>query len=353
MELAEEQGRPITDRLGLASGVRVGAVFEDENIYQEDARLLGVQNQGSLLPPPRRTIETFADSHFQFRPNDSFPAIQGFVAERNAQGALSFPSVLLIQPRNTFDTIFNVSVAPMVHIGNIKLTIMPGLQYTVRRDTLSPVNMNQNLFRQFLYLSTSSIANWLSFSGDVIREAGPFTDQNLHSRDFSGTIDFRVGRPWGKTAFLTGYSGRDLLFGPAVYEYYQTVSYAGLERSFGSRIRATAVAEFLRSWRVEGNRYAIAQTLRPRFGVDALIKDHWSLTASGAWSSGRSFHAYDNISTNVLVTYTRERNTERSISPETAMSYPLRFSFGLVQQTFYDFPGNGRTQVIPEAQVTF
>lgn len=78
-----------------------------------------------------------------------------------------------------------------------------------------------------------------------------------------------------------------------------------------------------------------------------------SLTASGAWSSGRSFHAYDNISTNVLVTYTRERNTERSISPETAISYPLRFSFGLVQQTFYDFPGNGRTQVIPEAQVTF
>lgn len=353
MELAEEQGRPITDRLGLGSGVRVGAVFEDENIYQEDARLLGVQNQGSLLPPPRRTIETFADSRFQFRPNDSFPVIQGFVAERNAQGALSFPSVLLIQPRNTFDTIFNFSVAPMVRVGSIKVTIMPGLQYTVRRDTLSPFNMNQNLFRQFLYLSTSSIANWLSFSGNVIREAGPFTEQTLRSRDFSGTIDFRVGRPWGKTAFLTGYSGRDLLFEPAVYEYYQTVSYAGLERAFGSHIRATAAAEFLRSWRVEGSQYAIAQTLRPRFGLDAQFKDHWSLSATGAWSSGRGFHAYDNVSTSVLVTYTRERNSERSITRETAISYPLRFSVGLVQQTFYDFPGNGRTQVIPEAQVTF
>ena len=93
------------------------------------------------------------------------------------KGAISFPSVLLIQPRNTFDTIFNISVAPMVHIGNIKVSIMPGIQYTVRRDTLSPFNMNQNLFRQFLYLSTSSIANWLSFSGNVIREAGPFTEQ--------------------------------------------------------------------------------------------------------------------------------------------------------------------------------
>ncbi len=71
--------------------------------------------------------------------------------------------------------------------------------------------------------------------------------------DFSGAIDFRVGRPWGKTALLTGYSGRDLLFRPAVYEYYQTIAYAGLEHKFGSRIRASAVSEFLRSWRVEDN----------------------------------------------------------------------------------------------------
>ena len=69
MELAEDEGRPITDRLGMGADVRVNAVFEDENIYQEDARLLGVQNSGTLLPPPRRTIETFVDSRFQFRPD--------------------------------------------------------------------------------------------------------------------------------------------------------------------------------------------------------------------------------------------------------------------------------------------
>ncbi|MGA8342687.1 MAG: tetratricopeptide repeat protein [Candidatus Sulfotelmatobacter sp.] len=353
MELAQEQGRPITGRLGLGSDVRVGGVFEDENIYQEDARLLGVQNNGALLPPPRRTIETFADSRFQYRPN-SLPPIEGFVAERNAQGALSFPSQLLIQNRNTFDTIFNISVAPAVRLGNVKLNVMPGIQYTVRRDTLSPVPMNQNLFRQFLYLASSPIANWFSFSGNLIREAGPFTEENLHSRDFSGAIDFRVGRPWGKNALLTGYSGRDLLFGPTVYEYYQTVSYAGLQREFGSRIHATAVAEFLRSWRVEGNQYALAQTLRPRFGIDAEFNEHWTLSASGAWSSGRNLHAYDNVASSVLLSYTRERNWDRSITSETAMGYPLRFSFGLVQQTFYDFPGHGgRTQVIPEAQFTF
>ncbi|HEY3974150.1 MAG TPA: tetratricopeptide repeat protein [Candidatus Sulfotelmatobacter sp.] len=350
MELAEQQGHPIIDRLGMSSGVRVGPIFEDENIYQMDARLRGVQNQGALLPPPRRSVETYADSHFQFRANSLLP-IEGFVGERNAQGSLSFPSQLLIQDRNTFDTIFNVSVVPVVRLGGIKLSINPGLQYTVRRDTVSPVPMNQNLFRQFLYVATSPIYNWFSVSGSLIREAGPFTDQLLHSRDEDADIDFRVGRPWGRTALLTGYNARDLLFGPSVHEYYQTVTYGGLEHAFGSRFRASAVAEFLRAWRVEGRDYAIAQTLRPRFGFDAKLNPHWTLTASGAWSSGRSFHAYDNVAANFVATYTRDRSWGRG--SETAAAYPMRFSFGLGEQTFYDFPGHAHTQVVPVAQVTF
>jgi hypothetical protein len=102
-------------------------------------------------------------------------------------------------------------VAPTVQLGNVKLNIMPGLQYTVRRDTLAPAAMDQNLFRQFLYVASSPIGNWLSLSGNLIREAGPFTDQNLHSRQLSGALDFRVGRPWGKTALLTGYNARPAL----------------------------------------------------------------------------------------------------------------------------------------------
>ena len=351
MELAEEEGRPIADHLGMGSGVRVGAVFEDENIYQMDARLLGAT--GALLPPPRRTIETFADSRFLFRPN-SFAPIQGFVAERNAEGSVSFPSELLIQDRNTFDTIFNISVAPVVQLGSVKLSITPGLQYTIRRDTLAPMAMDQDLFRQYLYVASSSIDNWLSFSGNLIREAGPFTDQTLHSRDLSGALDFRLGRPWGKTALLTGYSARDLLFGPAVNQYYQTISYAGLEHRFGPRLHVSAVAEFLRAWRVDGDLSAIAQTLRPRFGVEARLNQHWLLSASGAWSSGRSFHAYDNVTTSTLISYTRERGWGRSTDSETAaLAHPLRFSFGLEQQSFYAFPGSGRTQVVPAAQFSF
>ena len=360
MELAQEEGHPVANRMGMSSDVRVNPLFEDDNIYQLDARLLGVQHNGSLLPPPRRSIESFANSRFEFHP-DSLPSIQGFVAERNARGNLSFPSQLLIQDRDTYDTIFNFSVAPLVQLGDVKLTIMPGLQFTVRRDTLSPAFINQNLFRQFVYVSTSSIGDWFSFSGNLIREAGPFTQMDLHSRDFSGAIDFRVGRPWGKTALLTGYNGRNLLFSPAqsndypaYTEYYQTISYAGLEHQFGSGLRVTGLAEFLRAWRIEDLTYAIAQTLRPRFAVDAKVRDHWSLSASGAWSSGRSFHAYDNVTTNFTLTYTRDRSWGKTASPETATAaYPLTVSFGLGQQSFYNFYGHERTQVVPVAQVNF
>ena len=130
-----------------------------------------------------------------------FPLISGFVGERNAHGTISIPSQLLIQKRNTLDTIFNFGVNPALRLGSIRFTITPGLQFTLRRDTLDAFNMNQNLLRQFLYVASSPIGNWLSFSGNVIREAGPFTEQNLHSRDFSGAIDFRLGRPGVRPLF--------------------------------------------------------------------------------------------------------------------------------------------------------
>ncbi len=347
MNLSGSEGRQITERLGMSSDFHVAPIFEDDNIYQMDARLFGVEHQPSLLPPPRRSIETWADSRFQYNLG-SFPAITGFVGERNSQGSISIPSQLLIQNRNTFDTIFNASITPMLRVGNVRFSIAPGLQYTIRRDTLAPVEMNQDLFRQFVYVASSPIGNWLSFSGNAIREAGPFTNQDLHSRDLSAAIDFRVAPPWSRTTLLTGYSARDLQFGPSIHEYYDTTSYAGLERKFGSRWTASGVAEYLRAWRVEGFQWTIAQTLRPRFAVDATLSDHWSLSANGAWSSGRSFHDYDSVTSGFLVSYVRARQLQRVDGPETAsVSYPIRISFGLGQQTFYDFPGHSHTSVVP------
>ena len=351
-ELAEEEGRQVNGNIGIGSHFHVAPIFEDENIYQLDARLRFFQNGGILLPPPRHSVETFADARYSLH-FGSFPVVSGFVGERNAYGTISIPSQLLIEKRNTFDTIFNFGINPTLRLGNIRFTLTPGLQFTLRRDTLDPFDMNQNLFRQFLYVASSPIGNWLSFSGDVIREAGPFTQQNLHSRDFSGEINFRVGRPWGKTAFVTGYNARDLLFGPSVHEYYTTSTYAGVERRFGNNFTVSAAGEYLRAWRVEGQQFAIAQTLRPRGGVDARINQRWSVSANGAWSRGEAFHSYDSVDAGFLVSYVHETRAVRRDGVESAsVSYPMRFSFGVQQQTFYDFPGHSHVSIVPVVKFT-
>ncbi|HYL12681.1 MAG TPA: tetratricopeptide repeat protein [Terriglobales bacterium] len=351
-ELANQEGMQIHENLGVASAISLAPIFEDENIYQMDARLRGVQNSPSLLPLPRRSVETRADAQFRLHLG-SFPTINGLFGERNARGTLSFPNELLIEDRNTYDTIFNLGVTPVLRVGNVNFTFTPGLQFTLRRDTRSPLQMNQDLFRQYLYVSSSPIGNWLSFNGDVIREAGPFLRQTLHSRDFSGGLNFIVGRPWGKTAFLTGYAARDLLFRPSIHEYYEASTYGGIQHKFGTKITASALAQYLRAWRVEGSNFAIAQTLRPGFAVEVRPNERWTISASGYWSQGKAFHAYDNVMNSLLISYMKPwRGSLNDGTGSVPVSYPLRFSIGLQQQTFYDFPGHRRTEIVPVVQLT-
>jgi tetratricopeptide (TPR) repeat protein len=353
LDLAGEQGRPITNNLSLGSQAWMRPIFEDENIYQMDARFRNLTTSSPFLPLPRKSVETWADADFHLRLGNGIPLINGFVAERNARGTLSFPSEVLIQRRNTYDTIFNFAVTPVVHLGDIKLTFNPGLQYTIRRDTLSPAQMNQDLFRQYVYLSTSSIANWISLNGYLIREAGPYTDQNLHSRDFSGAVNFIVGRPWGKTALITGYGGRDLLYRPSIHEYFESDSYVGVQQKFGSRIVASAVAEYIKAWRVEGNAWTYAEMLRPGFSLSFKPNERWSIDATGTWSQGMGFHAYDNFNNGILLSYMHPmRGSVNDGTENLPVSYPLRFSVGVEQQTFYDFPGHSRVSIVPVLKLT-
>ena len=192
-----------------------------------------------------------------------FPSISGLVEERNARGTISIPSQLLIQSHNTYDTIVNGAINPMLHWGDHTIAFSPGLQFTVRRDKDSPVQLNQNLFRQFLYVYSSPFWNWLSFTGDAIHESGPFTEQNLSSRDNSASLNFVVGRPWDKIALITGYQARDVQFHPVISEYYTTSVYAGVRRKFGENLEVSAFAEYLRSWRVQDAFWANAEALRP------------------------------------------------------------------------------------------
>ena len=349
---ADQEGRQIlNDRLSIVPDISFAPVLEDINVYTLDAKILGVTTP-SLLPPPRQSYQSLAESHYRV-PLGNFPAITGFVGESMTAGQLLFPSIGLVQDRNTYDTILNGGISPVLHLGSNSITFDGGLQFTVRRDTLSPTYMNQNLFRQFLYLSTSSFFNWVSVTGSAVHETGPFTEQNLHSRDDSANIEFTVGRPWGNTSLITGYSARDLLFRPLIEEYFNTSSYVGLQHHFGRRLTAALLAEDLRSWRVLNLQYATAQALLPGGRFDFRANPRWSVEGSFILSRGEGYHAYDNAQSEFTVSYVRPlHGSVKDGMGDVPVSYPMRFSFGVQQQTFYDFPGSGRTTVLPIVRFT-
>lgn len=350
-DLAESEGRHITDNVGMVSNISLSPIFEDINIYQIDARLFGTG--ASTLPPPRSSYESLGIARFKTRPS-GFPAITGFVEERNARGRVSIPSTLFIQDRNTYDTSFNAAINPVFHLGSSTVTLTPGLQFTLRRDTLAPTAMNQNLFRQFLYVGTGSFWNWISFRGQGIHETGPFTNQDLHSRDLSGQLEFTVGRPWGRTSLLSGYAVRDILFRPAIREYYTTNAYVGIQRRFGSSLTAAVMGSYLRSWRVQDNLFAMAQAIRPAVRISYQPNSRWSVQGSFMLSRGEGFHAYDNVQNEITVSYVKGiRGALNDGNMSTSVSYPLRFSVGLQQQTFYNFTGSGSTSmVLPIVRLT-
>ncbi|MBZ5532921.1 MAG: tetratricopeptide repeat protein [Acidobacteriia bacterium] len=350
-ELAGEEGRQINKTLSLLAQASLEPVLEDINIYTLDAKLLGVTD-AALLPPPRHSYQDLGAVHYRLHFH-GLPTITGFAGEGMTTGRLSLPSVSLIQDRNTYDTMLNGGVTPVVHFGSNSVAFNPGVQFTLRRDTISPLALNQNLFRQFLYFSTNSFFNWISVHGSAIHESGPFKQQNLHSRDLAASVEFVVGRPWGKTALITGYSARDLLFRPAIREYFTTSTYIGLQRKFGKQLTVTMLGEYARSWRVQDAQFAIAQAVLPSAKIEYKAGTHWTVQGQFTFSRGEGFHAYDNARSQFLVSYVRP--VTRSLDDgngDLRVSYPAKFSFGIQQQTFYNFGGQGRNVFLPVVRVT-
>ena len=351
-DLAGVEGRQINDKVSVLSEAMFTPLFEDVNIYQLDARLRHINNP-ALLPPPRHSFESRADARYRIH-LEGLPVISGLLEERNARGQISFPSELLIENRNTYDTIFNGGINPIVRLGSGSIAFNPGIQFTLRRDTEAPSEMNQNLFRQFLYVSTSSFLNWISVRGDLIHESGPFTQRTLSSRDVSGQVEFTVGRPWGKNALVTGYAARDLQFDPFPREYYTTSAYVGWQRKFGQKLTIRAMAEDLRSWRVEGRAFAIAQSIRPFGQFSYRPNNRWSVEGSFVYSRGQGFHLYDNVQSEFLISYVKPvRHTLNDVDGSVPVRYPFKFSFGVQQQNFYNFTGgNGTNTILPVIRVT-
>jgi tetratricopeptide (TPR) repeat protein len=350
-QLASEEGRQINQNVSFFPEGSFAPALEDINVYTLDAEILRVTNP-ALLPPPRHSFQSMGASHYRVH-FANLPPITGFVGESMTAGRLLFPSVNIVQDRNTYDTILNGGITPILHLGSNSIAFNGGLQFTIRRDTLSPVYMSQNLFRQFLYVSTSSFLNWVSLNASAIREAGPFIDQDQHSRDASASVEFTVGRPWNRTALITGYSVRDLLFRPTIAEYFNTSTYVGLQRKFGSRITAAILGEYLRSWQVYGTDYAIAQAMLPGARFEFRANPRWAAQGSFVLSRGEGYHSYDNAQSEFLISYILPLHENlKDDAGQVPVAYPFRFSFGLQQQTFYNFARTTRTTFLPVVHFT-
>jgi tetratricopeptide (TPR) repeat protein len=346
-----DEGWQVNRHLSLLSNYSLSPIFEDTTIYALDAAFAAASP--GTLPPPRSSIENrwTTGYHLHFL---GLPDAGGFFQIRNARGQISLPSANLIVNRDTWDYSWNFGVNPTLHWGNNVFNLSTGIQQTIRRDSADPLHMNQNLFRQYVYMSTSSFFNWVSLKGYALREAGPFTESNLRSRDLSGAIEFRVGRPWGKTGFITGWGARDEQFSPIVRENYYTSTYAGIEQILSERFRFRAIGEYLRAWRVDGNNFAIAQAFRPAGNMEFDLTRNWAITASGAYSRNMGIHAYDAFETGFSVSYALPiHRTLEDNGRSLEVRYPIRFSAGMQQEAFFNFPGtNSNHQFRPYVQIS-
>jgi tetratricopeptide (TPR) repeat protein len=356
LQAGADEGLRVTPSVSVLSDFSVGPIFEDTTVYVLDSKLDAAfpvsSSTPSLLPPPRSSIEIQGTSAFHLH-LANIPTPSGFFQVRNAQGQISVPATNSIVNRNTTDYTFNFGLNPTVHLGSNAMTFSGGVQSTIRRDSESPVQMNQNLFRLFAYVTTSSFFNALSMDGYIIREGGPFTESNLHSRALTAAINFRVGSPWGKNALLLGWGASDQLFTPTNYEDYFTSSYVGFQRQFSERLTAKAMLEDVRAWRVVGISSGIAQNVRPAARVDFSPKSNWNIEASSAFSSTRSFHIYDAIQNGIAISYARPfRRQFHDASGEVALQYPIRISAGVQTENFFNFPGSNSQQIRPYVQIS-
>jgi len=350
-EVAGQEGLRLTPRFSVSSDFDVHGIMEPGTIYELDAKLLGLTDPAAM-PTPRMALESILTAGYKVHQN-GLPPISGFFQVRNARGTSAIPGLGLILDRNTTDYSFNGGISPTFRLAGETVALNAAVQYTIRRDADAPVALNQNLFRQSLHLSTTPFFNWVSLRASAYHEAGPFTDRKLNSRDLAGELEFRVGRPWGRTALVTGYAARDLQFDPLIREYFTTATWIGVERKFGRELTVRALGEYIRAWRVQELSYATAQMMRPAVEVRWQPNSRWSADGHFAFSRGQGFHAYDNMQSSFFISYVRPfRRTIADGAGEVPVEYPLRFSVGIQQQNFFNFTGRDQSRFRPVVRLT-
>lgn len=351
LRVGANEGLRINPTLSVLSDFSVSPIFEDTTVYVLDSKVNAPNpvppSDTALLPPPRSSLQTQWTAAYHLH-LPGLPPASGLFQLRNARGIISVPATGSIVNRNTTDYNLNFGLNPSLRFGNNVLTFDSGVQGTIRRDSRSPQAMNQNLLRLFTYVSTSSFFNTVSMSGYVIHEAGPFTEINLHSHTLASAVDFRVGRPWSRTALVTGWSLNDQSFSPGGIEDYFTTSYVGIDHQFSHRLDLRVLAQDVRAWRTMYGRSGIAQNLRPAATVNYAPARRWNLQFSTAYSSNRGFHIYDSTQNAFSVSYLRPFHRKFDTdSGKVSLAYPIHFSAGIQEETFFNFAGQHSQQFRP------
>ena len=351
-QVAGEQGMQVHRNVSVSSDLLVHGIIDDSTILGLDSQIFRNPQTGAI-PPPRSSLETIWTNQYRADLGKKIPTLSGFFQLRNARGEISLPSELLILNRDTWDYTMNSALNPVLKLGSATLTFNAGLQLTFRRDSDSPTELNQNLFRQFAYMSTNSLFNWIVVQGQAYHESGPFTGQDLHSREMGAGIQFIVGRPWGHTQFLTAYSARDLLFRPFVREFYTTTTSAGVQHEFGERLRVAVLGEYIRSWRVQDLQYWIAQTVVPSVEAEFKPTRRWTVNEKFTFQYGQGIHDYDNVQNSFYISYNKpwRRNVSDNLG-QVPVEFPIRFAFGVQNANYFNFAGHSQTILRPFLRLT-
>ncbi len=138
-----------------------------------------------------------------------------------------------------------------------------------------------------------------------------------------------------------------------IREFYYTSTYGGIEEKFSENLRLRAIGEYLRSWRVEGQQFAIAQAFRPAGNVEYSIGKNWAVEASVAYSRNMGFHAYDAVESGFNVSYAMPfGRTFEENGQKLPLRYPIRFSAGVQQESFFNFTGGKNQQFRPFIRIS-
>lgn len=350
------EGYILNSKLSMLGNFSVQPTFEDTTIYVLDSKLdqqIPVPpTDTALLPPLRSSLVTqgMAAYHLHF---GNFIPTSGFFQIRNSRGTISVPATSSIVNRNTTDYTANFGVNPSIRLGRNAITLASGIQGTIRRDSESPRQMNQNLFRAFTYGSTTAFFNAVSAAGYVIYETGPFTESDIHSRALAASLNFRVGRPWGQNSLIAGWGANDQQFSPVGIEDYFTSSYVGFARRFSNRWKAQAVVEDVRAWRVVTPRSGIAQAVRYAGTIDFNPTPSWDVEGSLSYENTRTYHAYDATQNGFSVSYTRALHHKiNDATGEIEAQYPLHFSAGFAQESFFNYTPGKNQQFRPYVSIS-